>query len=105
MGQVVNKIVLPGNLGLHMADFVKEILARREAARASDPVLAARHAFWTKFDQQLAERKKFLKELRELAADDPEAQIKLENYEFQWGREDTEVADILHKLMLLEARK
>jgi hypothetical protein len=76
--------------------------SRRDEALALDPESAARHAFWTEFDQRLAERKKVLNELRELAAKDPTAQKELERHEFQWGSDERQVADILQKGMLME---
>lgn len=76
--------------------------SRRDEALALDPEMAARHAFWTEFEQRLAERKKTLNELRERAAKDPAAQKELEDHEFQWGSDDRQVADMLQKVMLIE---
>jgi len=83
---------------------MEEYQARRAAAIALDPEMAARHAFWTEFEQRLAERKKTLNELRELAAKDPAAQGELEGHELQWGSDDRQVADILQKSMLIEKK-
>jgi hypothetical protein len=85
-------------------DRLAAIEKRRRAARAMDPEMAARHAFWTEFEQRLAERKKTLNELKALAEKDPAAQTELERYQFQWGSDDRQIADMLHNVMLGEKK-
>ena len=78
--------------------------AELERKEPRDSEMDARRAFWTDFQQRLAERKSKLHELRESAAKDPAAQEQLKALEAYWGADDSELAEKLQKEMLVEKK-
>ena len=74
--------------------------SRRGAAIALDPEMAARHAFWTEFDAELARLTEKLKQLKQEAGNNPEMQEELTAFTSFYGADDRELADNLQKRML-----
>ena len=98
-----NKEAQAGDEDDERAERIANIQARREAARALDPEMAARHAFWAEFDAERARLMEKLTQLRQETGNNPELQEELTAFIDLYGNEHT-LADNLQKRMLQQRK-